>query len=252
MLPQTVNLLGIKISLTNREELKECLIQTIYDKERFRILMLDEKIMFFSLFNHELQQIINRTEIIICSSQTVSWIVKMLTGKIVQVIMPVTIFLDLMRVADEMNYTVFLFGGTKNIALETIKRIRKSFVQARIVGSYRSNIRRQELHDVLVTIRKSSPQIFIAGYSSGPTQEKWISKNFGYYQGAVTVGVGNSFKVIAGRKKMPPIWFQKKGWNGLYTTLLHPYNIFRLFRIIILVLITLFHKLKSKIIRKPL
>ncbi len=249
MLPQSVNLLGVKISLTNREELKECLIQTIYDKERFRILLLDEKIMFFSLFNHELRQILKKTEIVICASQTVAWMVRLLTGKTVHVIMPVTLYLDLMRAADEMNYTVFLFGGTKNVALETLKRIRKSFAQARIVGSYRSNIKNQELQDVLITIRKSSPQIFIASYGSGPKQEKWITKNFGYYQSSITVGVGNSFKVIAGKKKMPPIWFQKKGWNGFYTTLIHPYNLARIFRIFFLFLFTLFYKLKSKFSR---
>jgi N-acetylglucosaminyldiphosphoundecaprenol N-acetyl-beta-D-mannosaminyltransferase len=249
MLPKKVNMLGVNISLANRDELKECLIQTIYDKERFRILMLDEKIMFFSLFSHEVAQIVQKSEIVICSSQTVAWMVRMLTGKTVHVIMPVTIYLDLMRAADEMNYTVFLFGGTKNVALETLKRIRKSFAQARIVGSYRSNIKNQELQDVLITIRKSSPQIFIASYGSGPKQEKWISKNFGYYQSSITVGVGNSFKVIAGRKKMPPIWFQKKGWNGFYTTLIHPYNLARNFRIIMLVIITLFYKIRNKLKR---
>ncbi len=246
MIPLSANFLKVKISLTNREELKECLIQTIYDKERFRMLLLDEKTMFSALFNKELQHIIMRTEVVVCSSQTVSWMVKMFTGKTVPIIMPVTLFLDLMRAADEMNYTVFLFGGSKNVSMETIKRIRKSFPQARIVGSYRSNIKSQELQDVLITIRKSSPQIFIASYSSGPKQEKWITKNLPYYQNSVVTGVGNSFKVIAGKKKMPPIWFQKKGWNGFYTFLTHPYNIVRLFRIIFLFALTVYYKIKSK------
>ncbi len=251
MIPQTAKFLSAKVSLTSREELKECLIQTVYDRERFRILVLDEKIMFFSLFNRDLQQIIARTEIVICASQTVAWMVRMITGRPVPVIMPVTLYLDIMRAADEMNYTVFLFGGTKNVAMETLKRIRKSFPQARIVGSYRSNIKSQELQDVLVTIRKSSPQIFMASYGTGPKQEKWISRNSGYYQGSIVVGVGNSFNVIAGRKKMPPIWFQKKGWNGFYTLLIHPYNIARIFRIFVLFIVTLFIKVKNKFKRSP-
>jgi N-acetylglucosaminyldiphosphoundecaprenol N-acetyl-beta-D-mannosaminyltransferase len=165
--------------------------------------------------------------------------------------MPVTLYLDLMRTADEMNYTVFLFGGTKNVSIETLKRIKKSFPQARIVGSYRSNIKNQELQDVLITIRKSSPQIFIASYISGPRQEKWLTRNSPYFQGSIVVGVGNSFNVIAGRKKMPPIWFQKRGWNGFYTFLVHPYNIARIFRILLLFVLTIFCKIKSKFKRKP-
>jgi len=249
MIPPTLDFLSAKISLCNREELKEFLIQTLYDKDRFRIILVDEKMMFSLLFNKELQGIVRSTEIVLCSSQTVAWMVKVLTGYAVPIIMPVTIFLDLMRIADEMGYTVFLFGGSKAISQETLKRMKKSFPQARIVGYYRSNVKQKELQDVLITIRKSSPQIFIASYKSGPKQEKWLTKNMQYFQNSIVVGVGDSFNVIAGRKKMPPMWFQKRGWNGFYHFLVQPYNIFRIFRLIVLFSVAIYTRIKYGIKR---
>jgi N-acetylglucosaminyldiphosphoundecaprenol N-acetyl-beta-D-mannosaminyltransferase len=250
MVPVSVKVLGVKVTLMNREELKEFLIQTIYDKGRFRTMILDEKKMFFMLFNKEFQKIINDTEIVLCSSQMVSWMIRVLTGKHVPIIMPVTVLLDFMRVADEMNYTVFLFGGTKSVSAETMKRIKKSFPQSRIVGNYRSNIKNKELEDVLTTIRKSSPQLFFASIGGGFRQEKWLTSNKGYFQNSTVVGIDRAFHIIAGKHKMPPMGFQKKGWNGLYFLLTQPYNLFRLARLIVLFFVTLYHKIRMKLGRK--
>lgn len=246
MVPANVEFLGVKLSLINRDELKEYLIQTIYDKNRFRVIILDERKMYSCLVHREYRKLINQAEIVVTSSQTVAWMAKLLTGKTVPVIMPVTVFLDFMRTADEMNYTVFLFGGNKKVALETLKRIRKSFPQARIVGNYRSNIKNKEMEDVLTTIRKSSPQLFFVSYAKGVRQEKWITENYHYFQNSVIIGQDNAFKVIAGRKKMPPLWIQKKGWNGFYTFLTQPYNVARLYRIGVLFFAALFHKIRGK------
>lgn len=247
MVPAHVDFLGVKISLINRDELKEYLIQIIYDKNRFRVIILDEKKMYNCLVHREYRKLIDQAEIVVTSSQTVAWMAKVLTGKTIPVIMPVTVFLDFMRTADEMNYTVFLFGGNKKVALETLKRIKKSFPQARIVGNYRSNIKNKEMEDVLTTIRKSSPQLFFISYSKGIKQEKWITENYHYFQNSVIIGQDNAFKVIAGKKKMPPLWIQKKGWNGFYTFLTHPYNVFRLCRIGILFLATICHKIRQNV-----
>jgi N-acetylglucosaminyldiphosphoundecaprenol N-acetyl-beta-D-mannosaminyltransferase len=246
MLPLNVKFLGVKATLFSREDLKEYLIQTIYDKGKFRVLFLDEKKMFTTLFSPEFKKIIKNTEIVLCASQTVAWIIKVLTGKVVPIIMPVTLFLDIMRSADEMNYTVFLFGGNQVVSMETLKRIKKSFGQARIVGNYRSNIKNKEMQDVLTTIRKSSPQIFFANYGKGAKQEFWISQNTVSYKNSIVIGVDNAFQIIAGKQKMPPLWFQKKEWNGFYRFLSRPYNVLRLFRIIVLFFITIFHKISKK------
>jgi exopolysaccharide biosynthesis WecB/TagA/CpsF family protein len=250
MMPVSVRFLSVKVTLISREELKEFLIQTVYDKGRFRVLFIDVKKMFACLFNEDIQEIINNTEIVLCSSQTVAWMIKVLTGKTVPIIMPVTIFLDFMRVSDEMNYTVFLFGGNQSVSFETIKKIKKSFPQARIVGNYRSNIKNRELEDVLTTIRKSSPQIFFTSFSGGAKQEKWLTSNLQYFQGSIVIGLDKAFNIIAGKQKMPPLWFQKKGWNGFFKFLTQPYNLIRLFQLITLFFVTVYNRIFQKSVKE--
>jgi len=247
MIPISVKFAGIKVSLINREEIKEYLIQTVYEKSRFRVLFLDEWKMFASLFDKDLRQVIMSCDIVVCSSQTVAWMARMFTGKDVPVIQPVTIFLDFMRAADEMNYSLFLFGGNRKVSAETVKRIRKSFQQSRILGSYQSHITAKEMENVLTTIRKSSPQLFFASLGDQPKWEKWLSKQNPNFQSSIVAGLGNAFSIIAGKNKMPPIWFQEKGWNGFYTFLSRPYDLYRDFRVSVLFFMTLWKKITRKI-----
>lgn len=238
---------GIRVTDITREELNEYLIQSFYEKKIFRVVFLNEKKMFNCLFNKEFRNLLLNTELVICSSVTVAWVIKFLTKKQINTIMPVTVFLDFMRASEEMNFSVYLFGGNSKIANETYKRIKKSFPKVRIVGYYRSHLKQKELEKVLITIRKSSPNIFFASLGNGWKQEKWLTQKKEFISNSIILGLDNSFKIIAGKKKMPPIWFQEKNLNGLYYSLLEPYNIFRFFRIIVIIIATFIRKLKKKI-----
>lgn len=247
MIPASIKFLGVKITLFQREELKEHLIQTVYDREHFRVLFLDEHKLFSSFVNPEIKKVIQDADIVLCSSGTVAWMVKFLTGKTVPVILPVTIFLDFMRTSDEMNYSLFFFGGNTAVAGETLKRMKKSFPQARVLGSYRSNIKSKELEDVLTTIRKSSPQIFISSLGGNPKQELWLTQNQSFFPSSIVLGVDDSFRIIAGKRRMPPRFFQEKGWNGFYTFLTRPYDVVRLFRVLTLFFFTLYKKIRIQL-----
>ncbi|MGC8765641.1 MAG: WecB/TagA/CpsF family glycosyltransferase [Brevinematia bacterium] len=229
-----------------RDELKEHLIQTLYNKSNFRLMMLDEKKAFKALFSKEWKGILSKTDIFVCASQMVAWMVRMLCDKKIPVVMPVTVFLDFMRVSNEMNYTIFLYGGDNGVIIETVKKIRKSFPGSRIVGYYRANIKGKEEEDVLVNIRKSAPQIFFVSMNSVFKQERWIEQNRNAFAASVIVSVDNSFWIIAGKKKMPPLWVQKKNLNGLYKILVSPYNLLRIFRLLVLFFYTVVKRIFKK------
>lgn len=246
MVPISVKFSGVKVTLQNREELKEYVIQCIYDEEKFRIILLDERKLFHSYFDEEFRNIIRNTDVVLCSSKTVAWAAKMLTKKEIPVILAVTLLLDMMRAADEMNYTVFLFGGNGEVNKETTKRIRRSFPNARIVGNYHSRIKDKELDDVLTAIRKSSPQIFLVNLDGGKKQEKWIEQYRDYFSNSIVVGADDAFRIISGRRKMPPIWVQKKGLTGLFRFLSNPLDFPRFFRVITIFFVTLYKRIFKK------
>ena len=246
MLPLITHLLGIKISMISRENLKEYLIKTLYDKDRFRVMIIDERKFFQALFDHSFRKIINTSDIVLTSSSTVSWALRVLNSKRVKPIMPVTVFLDFMRASEEMNYSYYLFGHDRSTIVETARRTKRSFPHARLVGAYHIRIKGKERENVLIAMRKSAPQIYFAGLKGGKKQEKWLSEHKEYFPGSIVVGVDNAFRIIAGKEKMPPINVQKKGRVGLYRTLTRPYDIARLFRLAVIFFVVTYHRLFKK------
>ena len=243
MIPLSVKFFGLKVTPIDRDTLREYLIQTLFEKGKFRIIILDEKKLFHTIFNKQLREIVNSAEIVLCASQTVRWVAKLFTKKKVPIILPVTLILDLLRASEEMSYTVFLFGGTRQISSLTVTVVRKSFPQVRIVGNYPSNISVEELENVQIAIRKSAPQIFFAGLNGGKKQEIWLTEQAQNLTNSVVVGADDAFRVIAGRQQMPPIWVQKKEWTGAYRVLRNPFNFARIFRICIIFVVSLFRKI---------
>lgn len=246
MIPLSLRFLGIKLSRLNRDEFREYLIQTLYDKGKFRVMVLDERKMFKSLFDPEFRGHISNTDIVLCGSSTVAWAARLLTRESIPQILPITLFLDFMRAADEMGYTYYLFGGGQNSNLETAKRMRRSFPHARLVGAYHSNIRDKEKEDVMTAIRKAAPQVFIAGLGGGYHQEKWLKEHKEYFPEAIVLSVDNAFQVASGREKMPPIGVQKKGWTGFYRSLTRPWDIPRFFRLAVIFVVVLYHRFFKK------
>lgn len=246
MVPIATKFLRMKATLQNREEFKEFLIQSLFDEEIFRVLMLDEKKAYQLFFDQEFVKTVESSELVFCSSRTVSWMARVLTGKEIPVIMPVTLLLDILRVSEEMNYTLYLFGGKKEINVEAVRRIRKSFPSVRLVGNYHQNIKGQELDDVLVAMRKSAPQIFFANLGGGKKQEMWMTEHKELFPKSILIGIDDSLKIIAGKQKLAPIWFQERNLTGLHQTLRNPVNFPRYFRLLVLFFITAYHRIFKK------
>ena len=243
MIPLPVKFFGLKVTPIDRDTLREHLIQTLFEKGKFRAIILDEKKLFHTIFNKQFREIVNSAEIVLCASQTVRWVAKLFTKKKVPIILPVTLMLDLLRASEEMSYTIFLFGGNRQISSLTLNVIRKSFPQVRIVGNYPSNISAEELENVQIAIRKSAPQIFFAGLNGGTKQEMWLTEQAPNLTNSVIVGADDAFRVIAGRQQMPPIWVQQKEWTGVYRILRNPFNFARIFRIFIIVIVSIYRKI---------
>ncbi|MCX7882825.1 MAG: WecB/TagA/CpsF family glycosyltransferase [Brevinematales bacterium] len=215
MLPVCIPFLSAKVSLFGRDDLKEYLVHTIYEKNRFRILILDEKKLFASFFSREVRRIIDQTEVVLCGSPVIAWCIRLLTGRHVEVFYPITILLDMLRIADEMQYSCYLLGGNKKVANEASKRIRRSFPNVRLLGYYTNELSEKQWLDVLISIRKACPQIFIVSFPDSVYQERWITKNFSYFSQSIILGIDASLDVFAGKKKMGVVWDEKRGWRAV-------------------------------------
>lgn len=231
----------VKVTDVSRDEWRNYLYDRFHHKKYARIIILTEKKFFHALFNRELLETINQAEVVLCASSLVSWFSYHMYGKVIKPALAVTYVLDALSVASECQSMVSFYGSTKNILFMTVKKVSKSFQGIRIVSAYPEKIALKEMGKVFIAIRKTAANLGLFNLGNDKYQELWINKNFALFKNGVVIGCDDSFEIIAGRKSVPPLSMQDKGMLGLYEILTHPFNIAKMFRFCVLIMMYLWY-----------
>lgn len=161
----------------------------------------------------------------------------------------VDLTLELCRLAEQKNYTVFLLGGwpkdflgrmKKNVnydlSMKTKDALLKKFPNLSIVGAS-SNFTPKKNNDdaTLLYIRNSMREnsielidILFVAYGHGH-QEKWLARNINSIPATIGIGVGGTFDYLIGNNKRPPKFFLKARLEWFYRLYMQPWRIKRIF-----------------------
>ncbi len=225
---------GIKITDISRDEWRNYLYDRLHHGKYARIIILTEKKFFQALFNRELKETINQADIVLCASSFISWLSYHMYMRILKPSLAVTYVLDALSVASECQSTVSVFGGSKKTLFTTVKKITKSFLGVKIVSHYPEHIPLKEQGKVFVALRKSAAKLALFNLGNDKREELWINKNYEIFKQGVTIGADDSFEIISGFKSVPSLEMQDQGYLGIYDLMRNPFNICKLFRILVL------------------
>lgn len=126
--------------------------------------------------------------------------------------------------------TVYFFGGAPGVATDAARKMVKQYPGLKIVGVHNGYFDEAEEKKIIYDIKKLSPSILLVGLGA-PKQEKWIYENMRLLGAKVSIGVGGSFDVMAGRTKRAPKPFQRLGLEWLYRLLTQPTRWRRMLRL---------------------
>ncbi|MFW5807502.1 MAG: WecB/TagA/CpsF family glycosyltransferase [Spirochaetota bacterium] len=138
--------------------------------------------------------------------------------------------MELVRLSELKEYTIFLVGARPETAERAYANILKSFPQIRIVGRHGGYFNREREQSVIEAIRKSEADIILVGMGF-PKEDKWIAKLKMSLQNAVIIGVGGSLDIISGENRKAPAFFMERGLDWLWRIISRPWRIFRLLRV---------------------
>jgi N-acetylglucosaminyldiphosphoundecaprenol N-acetyl-beta-D-mannosaminyltransferase len=192
---------------------------SLNDKPRFAVAINPEKIIRASR-DRELQNILKNSDLNFVDGIGVIWASKIFYKEKFQERVPgIDLFLDVLLLAEEKNYSVFLLGSREEIIQKAVKNLSENHPKLRIAG-FRNGYFSDE-KSVVENIRNSKADILFVGMGS-PKQEKFIYNNLNNLEVKFAMGVGGSFNVLAGEFQRAPYIVQKLGLEWLYRFLLDP------------------------------
>jgi len=130
----------------------------------------------------------------------------------------------------DTDETIYFFGGSPGIAAVAAKRMAHRYPGLKIVGVHNGYFDAKDEKKIIDDIKKLSPSILLVGLGA-PKQEKWIYENMRLVNAKVSIGIGGSFDVMAGKVQRAPRIFQKMGLEWFYRLLKQPTRIARMMRL---------------------
>ena len=140
----------------------------------------------------------------------IQWAAKMLGSSIKERIAMLSFMMDLVRIAEMKEHTVFFVGGKPEIVERAFFNIRKSFPKIRIVGRHSGYFSADREKAIIEAIQKSEPDIIFVGLGF-PKEDEWIYKLKGELKHGVIISVGGSIDIMSGvYKKSSAVFYDKR------------------------------------------
>ena len=178
----------------------------------------------------ELLDVCNKADLILTDGQIVVKLSKKLGHPIKERVAMTDFVWDVIALADEKGYKVFLFGGKEDVLEKATAKIKEKHPKVNIVDSYSPPFgfekNKEQLEVANKRIRKSAADILIV-FLGCPKQEKYIAKNKDTYQVPISITMGGCVDFIAGGVKRAPMWMQKAGLEWFYRFLQEPKRMFK-------------------------
>ena len=211
-------------------EAKECVDQLIQTSGYHYVVTPNSDIVVKMQDDPELKRICDNADLILTDGQIVVKLSRKTKYPIKERVCMTDFVWDVLDLAQDKNYKLFLFGGKEDILEKAIQRIKEKYSSINIVDSYSPPFG-FEKNDELVKqanerIKSSGADILIV-FLGCPKQEKFIACNKEFYQIPLSITMGCCVDVLAGGVKRAPKWMQEVGLEWFYRFLQEPKRMFK-------------------------
>jgi len=134
---------------------------------------------------------------------------------------------DLMKISEEKNLSIFLYGSTDETLAKIVSKAKVEFPHLEL-NVYSPPFRTMtdiEKEDILTMINQKNPDfVFVA--LGCPKQEKWMDEHKNKINSCM-IGLGGALEVYAGIKDRAPQWMQDYSLEWIYRLVQDPKRLWK-------------------------
>jgi N-acetylglucosaminyldiphosphoundecaprenol N-acetyl-beta-D-mannosaminyltransferase len=227
-----VNILGVGVDNVSRAQAVVKVMKMIESGGVFHVINLNPYKIVRIRSNDDLKLITETSNMLLSSGAGINWAAKFLKTPLKERVPLLSFMMDIVRLAEIKDYTIFLVGARPEIVEKAFFNIRKSFPKIRIVGRHGGYFDDTREKSVIEAMRKSEANIVFVGFGF-PKEDMWIHSIKNEFKNTVFISVGGSLDVISGDIKKAPVYFMNTGLDWFYRIITKPWRIGRFFRVIL-------------------
>ena len=173
-----------------------------------------------------LKNIYNSADLLTVDSYVVYYAARLLGHRISEPVSAARLMLNLLPVIHKRGYSIYLLGAREEVVSKVVENLRIQYPGINIVGWHNGYFDFENDDEIVNDIKDKKPDILFVAMSS-PLKEKFISKNLNKMNVPVSIGVGGTFDIIAGKCDLAPEWISKIGLEWFYRLSQEPRRLFK-------------------------
>ena len=228
--PETVDVLGVPLGLTDYESALDWIDQSVTARQRGYVCVCNVHAVMASAEDPGLRSALLGSSVNVPDGQPLVWALNLLGHALdARVYGPELMARHCARAA-QSGQRLYLYGGRNQGALVQLAlNLRQRYPGVRIVGGYSPPHRPltpDEHEAVIAEINNSHADVVWVGIGV-PKQEKWMAEMRPRLDAPVLAGVGAAFDFHAGLVPQAPNWLQESGLEWAYRLVHEPRRLWR-------------------------
>lgn len=219
--PARCELLGTTVHAVTLPEALAWVGERIAARTGGYVVTLNGALLVQTAHDPALREVVNGAALVTADGIGVILAARILGVGIVERVAGIDLAVAVCARAAEVGHRVYLLGGGPGVAEATALALRQQHPRLQIVGTHHGYFSSGEEPAVLADIRRARPDVLLVAFGA-PRQERWMRRWAGELGVLVSIGVGGSFDVLAGRLPRAPRWMRRVGLEWLYRALREP------------------------------
>lgn len=191
----------------------------------------------------DFQEIINFADWVFPDASGIRWAANFLYKKKISLIPGYKLMFRLFDQAEKNNRSVYLLGTQTRILEMAVNKLKKLHPDLNVAGSQHGYFPASQEKSIFRNIGNLKPDYVFCAMGEYK-QETVIRKLKEVHPGAIYLGVGGSFDLMAGIQPTPPAWIRNYQLEWLFRMLKQPFRLPRFKALPIFVWLVLFEKIK--------
>jgi N-acetylglucosaminyldiphosphoundecaprenol N-acetyl-beta-D-mannosaminyltransferase len=211
----TAHILGVPVDRFTSAGLSETILQIVHSRQRGWVSYINVHTIDIANQLPWYKQFISDAAIRYCDGEGVRFGAYLIGEHIPERFTLSHYIYDIAALAVEHRLSIFLLGGTPEVAELAAKQLKELYPAIQLSGYHHGFFSEQENNSVIEKINACRPDILFLGMGV-PKQEEWTKENFEKLNARLVWMGGGFLDTLSGKLKRCPRWLSAHGFEWLF------------------------------------
>ena len=221
-----VNILGIRVDAITMTEALNRVETFIRERQTRQVATANAEMVMLAQEDKLLSGILNSADLVLADGAGVVWAAKRLGEGVPERVAGFDLTQELLARAAISGYRIFWLGAAPGIAETAAQKASQHYPGLITVGIHDGYFAPED-RTITQMVQEARPDILLCALGV-PKQEKWLREHLAQLQVPVSIGIGGTFDVMAGKVKRAPVWMQRAGLEWSYRLIRQPSRLIRM------------------------